>query len=302
MILEISSVCLNQIQHDNDIPTVNLDDTSSAKTDSPPDSNRDSLNSLLHKTKDKNENCIDDCDLGKQCSMICTDNSNDSKARNAFCCSLPPYEWWSDPPDQVRMRVYVFNITNHDRFLAGLDEKINVKEIGPITYLEKLLHSKIRFNENGTMTYEARRFLIYLPDENTINMNTTIIVPNLALLLSGTPFRAVARMQCNMKVSNLSDFNMKPYDRFSNLVIPVGWIEYSQEGLPPIIKNTIYFMVVILPPLSTVFICTTLLVGFCLIIKQIYRAKRDLFIRKIDRLTNNKVLSFETETFIKVPS
>ncbi|XP_038220012.1 lysosome membrane protein 2-like [Zerene cesonia] len=559
----------------DDIPTVNLDDTSSDKTDSPSDSNRDSLNSLLQKTKDNNENCVDDCDLGKQCSMICSDSSNESKARSAFCCNsmgqsvwgvilmilsisgfiyfnptdimlweklnmrpgLPPYVWWSDPPDQVRTRVYVFNITNHDRFLAGLDDKINVKEVGPITYLEKLLHSKIRFNENETMTYEARRFLIYLPEENTIDINTTIIVPNLALLgiasrlhdanyllrmgfnilvnthnsqwfvkrsiyeylwdyrenilettknlapqmvpttnmgmlhsiykdfvdnvtvkigpawghhnffkidkyggreqlkgydikscndrltgstegvlyhqhmkkddvlyylrktvcrtmplyfdqeltidnvpayrynlsekafdrikndtdcydmqpslpdglsdtskcydglplvasyphfytstesdeyvtglspdrekhnsfvvvepLSGTPFRAVARMQCNMRVSNLSDFNLKLYDRFSNLVIPVGWIEYSQEGLPPIIKYTIYFMVVVLPPLSTALICTTLLIGFYLITKQIYRAKKDLFNRNVDRLTNNKVLSFETETFIKVPS
>ncbi|VVC98853.1 unnamed protein product [Leptidea sinapis] len=46
-----------------------------------------------------------------------------------FIVSLPPYEWWSDPPDELLMRIYIFNVTNHDRFLNGLDAKINVEEI-----------------------------------------------------------------------------------------------------------------------------------------------------------------------------
>lgn len=48
---------------------------------------------------------------------------------------MPPYEWWSDPPDEVKLRAYVFNVTNHERFMAGLDDKLNVQEIGPIVYL-----------------------------------------------------------------------------------------------------------------------------------------------------------------------
>ncbi|CAG9794503.1 unnamed protein product [Diatraea saccharalis] len=95
---------------------------------------------------------------------------------------FPPYEWWADPPDEVKLRVYVFNVTNHERFLAGLDEKINVKEIGPIVYLEKLLHSNIHFNDNSTMTYLAKRYPIFLPHLNDFNLNDTLIVANMAVL------------------------------------------------------------------------------------------------------------------------
>ncbi|XP_028161803.1 scavenger receptor class B member 1-like [Ostrinia furnacalis] len=95
---------------------------------------------------------------------------------------FPPYEWWADPPDEVKLRVYVFNVTNHERFLSGLDEKMDVREIGPVVYLEKLIHSNIHFNENSTLTYTARRYPIYLPGENSIDLNATLVVPNLAIL------------------------------------------------------------------------------------------------------------------------
>ncbi|GBP24804.1 hypothetical protein EVAR_14137_1 [Eumeta japonica] len=53
-----------------------------------------------------------------------------------FDQGLPPYEWWRDPPDEVKMRVYVFNVTNHEDFLVGKEEKINLQEIGPVVYLQ----------------------------------------------------------------------------------------------------------------------------------------------------------------------
>uniref|UniRef100_A0A2A4JYP1 Scavenger receptor class B member 1 n=1 Tax=Heliothis virescens TaxID=7102 RepID=A0A2A4JYP1_HELVI len=95
---------------------------------------------------------------------------------------MPPYDWWSDPPDEVKLKAYVFNVTNHERFLLGLDDKLNVEEIGPVVYLEKLLHSNVYFNDNSTMTYTAKRFPIFLPEQNTIDLNATIIVPNVAVL------------------------------------------------------------------------------------------------------------------------
>ncbi|KAJ8956251.1 hypothetical protein NQ318_014983 [Aromia moschata] len=96
---------------------------------------------------------------------------------------LPPYEWWLDPPDEVLLKVYLFNITNSEEFLAGTDKKIKVSEVGPITYREKLTHTNPTFNENGTFTYTANRTAIYLPEMNTIDLNATIVMPNLAVLL-----------------------------------------------------------------------------------------------------------------------
>ncbi|CAG4949585.1 unnamed protein product [Parnassius apollo] len=164
--------------------------------------------------------CIDvNCSLGNQYTVYENDSGKVLKKRRSICCNaagqtvwgviliivsisgfiftpldfmlweklkmrpgFPPYEWWADPPDEVKMRVHVFNVTNHERFLKGLDKKLNLQEIGPIVYLEKLQHSSIRFNENNTLTYTAKRSLIYLPDENVHDLNSTIILPNIAVL------------------------------------------------------------------------------------------------------------------------
>lgn len=176
-----------------------------------------SLHSLIDGISQKTSN--DDCNIN-ECSISCADNTkNGKKKRKSICCNsvgqvvwgvilittsiggfifppldlmlwerlnmrpgFPPYDWWASPPDEVKMRAHVFNVTNHERFLSGLDAKINVQEIGPIIYLEKLKHYNMKFNENSTLTYTAERYLIYLPEENNIDLNQTIIVPNLALL------------------------------------------------------------------------------------------------------------------------
>lgn len=47
---------------------------------------------------------------------------------------LPAYEWWKNPPDEVLLRVYLFNVTNSERFEHGLDSKLELNEIGPIVF------------------------------------------------------------------------------------------------------------------------------------------------------------------------
>ncbi|XP_044763949.1 scavenger receptor class B member 1-like [Coccinella septempunctata] len=116
------------------------------------------------------------------CTVIWTPYEFSMVERLRMRPGLPPYDWWKSPPDMVRLKVYVFNITNADRFLSGEDSKLNLQEIGPIVYLEKLTHDDVRFNDNGTMTYVATRRAIYLPDENTIDLNQTITVANLPVL------------------------------------------------------------------------------------------------------------------------
>ncbi|KAH9628762.1 hypothetical protein HF086_005387 [Spodoptera exigua] len=179
----------------------------SEDSDSNPDSATDSSNSLF---KNNDNTCAETCIEETKCEV--------NKKRGTYCnpvvqCvwgvllvllsissfiftpldfmlleklnmrpGMPPYEWWSDPPDEVKLRVYVFNVTNHERFLLGLDHKLNVEEVGPVVYLEKLLHSNVRFNENSTMTYTAKRFPIFLPDLNHLDLNATIIVPNVGVL------------------------------------------------------------------------------------------------------------------------
>lgn len=47
---------------------------------------------------------------------------------------------------------------------------------------------------------------------------------------TGIPFRAVARMQCNLRVNNLAGFYAPEYQRFSDTVLPIGWIEYVRTS------------------------------------------------------------------------
>ncbi|KAL0858783.1 hypothetical protein ABMA27_011252 [Loxostege sticticalis] len=541
----------------------------------------DSLNSLLEGSTDNK--CAEDC-LEVKCSLAeeCTACEDSGKKRKSICCNtvsqcvwgvllllisiggfiftpldfmlweklnmrpgFPPYEWWADPPDEVKLRVYVFNVTNHDRFMSGLDEKMNMEEIGPIVYLEKLIHSNIHFNDNSTLTYTARRYPIYLPDENTIDMNATLIVPNLAVLgiasylhdanylvrtgfrllvnshgsslfvkktiheylweyrepvldtskslvpglvpvnnmgmlariyadftddvtvkvghqwgdrsffqidrfrghpqlpgydpeecpdrlygstegvmyqqrltkqdvvlywrktvckvmplyfdqeitvdnvpvyrynlsesvfervsngtdcydtvpslppglsdgskcyfdfpmvvsyphfytghpprdafvtglkpdrykhnsyvivepLTGTPFRSVARMQSNLRVHDMSGYSYE-YQKFSNLVLPLFWAEYNQEGLPPHIRKTIYFMTVILPPVSYLVLTLTFLIGSYFLAKHLYihqfnnETMNALLHFKSKNTPSNidsNILKYEKEIFIKLP-
>ncbi|XP_023946681.2 lysosome membrane protein 2 [Bicyclus anynana] len=568
----------------SDTPTMTLssdsDSTSCTRSNSESIENN-SLNSLIEGQESFAGDCSNDC--GNQCSMSCADDPSQLKRRRCICFNsigqsvwgviliiasisgfifppldvmlweklnmrpgFPPYDWWADPPDEVKMRAYVFNVTNHERFLLGLDDKMHVEEIGPIVYLEKLKHSNMRFNENSTLTYTAERFLIYLPDHNTIDLNQTLVVPNLAILglssylhkanyfvrsglkflvkthgskffvkktiyeylwdnkdtlldtsqhlapglvpstnmgmlsrvyadfvdeitvkigpqwghhdffktdkvrglsqfagydkdcperitgategvmyhqhlsksdvlyylrktvcklvtlyfdeevtvdgvplyrynlsesafdrvkngtdcysmdntlpdgisdtskcfydfpmvasyphfytgsppkdtyvtgmkpdrykhnsyimvepMTGIPFRAVARMQCNMRVHNMSAFYSPEYLRFSNTVVPIGWIEYNQEGLPKHVRYTIYFMVNVLPPLSIVIFIITLLLGFYLITKQIFSHKMKKYVlptilnfkkQKAANLTSNGILAYEKENFLKKSS
>ncbi|EFA05690.2 scavenger receptor class B member 1 [Tribolium castaneum] len=95
---------------------------------------------------------------------------------------FPPYEWWKNPPDEVIIRAYLYNVTNSEEFLNNPNVKINMAEIGPIVFMEKLTHTNVTFNENGTMTYVATRKAIFLPELNSIDLNATIVVPNWALL------------------------------------------------------------------------------------------------------------------------
>jgi hypothetical protein len=41
---------------------------------------------------------------------------------------------WEIPPLKVYFKVYLFNVTNSERFIQGLDKKIRVQEVGPYVY------------------------------------------------------------------------------------------------------------------------------------------------------------------------
>lgn len=90
------------------------------------------------------------------------------------------YMIWIDPPYNVYIKAYIFNVTNHEKFLAG-EEKINVVEVGPYVYRESLKNTNSKFNENGSVTFEPKRYIEFVrelsvgdPKEDVI---TSINIP-----------------------------------------------------------------------------------------------------------------------------
>ncbi|GFG34115.1 hypothetical protein Cfor_05571, partial [Coptotermes formosanus] len=106
---------------------------------------------------------------------------------------LPAFEWWADPPQNVFIRMYLFNITNYEQVMKGSQTKLHFQEVGPYVFREKVWHSKFAWHDNGTMTYTSQRNAIFEPALNKLSLNDTLILPNVALMgitsfLSEAPF------------------------------------------------------------------------------------------------------------------
>ncbi|XP_055537625.1 scavenger receptor class B member 1 isoform X2 [Wyeomyia smithii] len=98
---------------------------------------------------------------------------------------MPHFKWWKNTSDVlVTCKIYVFSVTNEQRWMDGLDERLNFEEIGPITYRETLDHLNVIFHSNNsTMSYTSRRQLVFMPEQNQNGvLNKTIVVPNIAVL------------------------------------------------------------------------------------------------------------------------
>lgn len=95
-----------------------------------------------------------------------------------------PYRMWETPAPEVKLRLYIFTVENAESFLNGTDEKLHLKEIGPIVYREHLQHRDVVYHENSTMSYTAHRNLEFLEHENEPGiLNRTILVPNFVILV-----------------------------------------------------------------------------------------------------------------------
>ncbi|KAK7866502.1 hypothetical protein R5R35_014364 [Gryllus longicercus] len=94
---------------------------------------------------------------------------------------LPAYDWWVTPPP-VLTSLYIFNVTNSHQFLSGEDDMLQLQEIGPVVYLELLIHKNVTFHPNGTLTYVGHRELAFQPNLTKVDINASLVVPNLSVL------------------------------------------------------------------------------------------------------------------------
>lgn len=149
----------------------------------------------------------------------------------------PSYIWWKTPDPEVLLNVYIFNITNSAEFISGIDKKLKLQEIGPITFQEVLEHKDVEFHsENSTLSYTVSRKIIFKESANIKGiLNQTLIVPNMASL-SGCTFVADSFILRNSFNALLIFYKTQPvvnttiYNYFFNLTDPV--LEFTQSIVP----------------------------------------------------------------------
>lgn len=90
------------------------------------------------------------------------------------------YKLWQKPPLEVFIKVFMFNVTNYERFVQGLDAKLKVVEVGPYVYQEFLEHHNATFNANHTLSYNPIRTVKFIRERSVGDPKTDIIVaPNI---------------------------------------------------------------------------------------------------------------------------
>lgn len=70
---------------------------------------------------------------------------------------------WQDIPLPIHERLYFFNITNSDAFLAGR-EPLNVTEVGPYTFNSHWIKPNPKWNDNNTVSYREVRTYHFVPE------------------------------------------------------------------------------------------------------------------------------------------
>ncbi|CAG9767956.1 unnamed protein product [Ceutorhynchus assimilis] len=90
------------------------------------------------------------------------------------------FKYWQKPGVIRLTKVYIFNVTNPDGFLKQ-GEKPKLKEIGPFVYREDMEKVNIKFHDNGTVSYQHKKILKFVP-ELSVDKNYKITIPNIPLL------------------------------------------------------------------------------------------------------------------------
>lgn len=163
---------------------------------------------------------------------------------------LKPYNFafaiWKDPPYEVLGKVYIFNVTNSRAFLDG-EEKLNISEVGPYVYKEALYHTNISVNNDGTLSFMARRTIQFMPELSMGDpTKDTLWLPNVPLLgvismMSDNmlPLRMavgyVSSLLSGNEFLNLTvDDYLFGYDdhliTLANQILP-NWIDFSRFGV-----------------------------------------------------------------------
>ncbi|XP_059085878.1 scavenger receptor class B member 1-like [Tigriopus californicus] len=91
------------------------------------------------------------------------------------------FQGFQRPPVRPRMYLYMFNLTNHEDFLAG-KSKPKMEELGPYTYSQSMIMSDPEFPDPDILRFTVQRNFTFEPNESVgLDDAETVIVPNIPL-------------------------------------------------------------------------------------------------------------------------
>ncbi|XP_058800402.1 scavenger receptor class B member 1 isoform X2 [Phymastichus coffea] len=138
------------------------------------------------------------------------------------------FGWWKKPPVTPQMHVYIYNVTNADNFLNNGD-KPALQELGPYVYLETWEKVNIKFNPNGTVTYNVKKKFIFSENLSSGSEDELVIVPNVPMLSATSQSKHAARFLRLAMASIMDILKIKPF-----VEVSVGQLLWGYED--PLLK------------------------------------------------------------------
>ncbi|XP_050587850.1 scavenger receptor class B member 1-like isoform X1 [Bombus affinis] len=156
------------------------------------------------------------------------------------------FEIWRRPNIELYLKVYLFNVTNHEEYLSGQESKLRFQEIGPYVYRESLEHKDVQFNDNGTVLAYLHHPLQYIPHMSNGTEEDIMILPNIALLSITNVMRNSAyltRLALNLLIVNTNSYPLVRMTAkefmfgYKSTLVTLGnkmmpsWIKFDKLGL-----------------------------------------------------------------------
>ena len=103
------------------------------------------------------------------------------------------YKLWKNPPIHPTMKLHLFNITNLDEWMSGVDDVLKYQEIGPYSYLETWKKDNVKFYREGSdklVDYEMVKRFDFLAWETVGDpFRDKVVIPNIPLFAAGASMK-----------------------------------------------------------------------------------------------------------------
>ncbi|XP_076753934.1 scavenger receptor class B member 1 isoform X2 [Xylocopa sonorina] len=156
------------------------------------------------------------------------------------------FEMWRKPDIELYTKIFLFNVTNHEEYVSGKENKLRFQEVGPYVYREFFKHGSIRFNDNGTVSAVPLHPLKYVPAMSNGTEEDELILPNIALFCITNVMRNAAyltRLGLNLLIMNTNSHPLVKMTAkefmfgYESTLLTLGnkmmpsWIKFDKLGL-----------------------------------------------------------------------